>query len=129
MRVNYVWMSFGIVFCAACSDSLGPPLIGRWAASGIELIVAGGDRELRLPCVRPVQLSRNVGFDGAGRIEFSGKVREMWYSYDFTFTGQLNGDTLAATVARSVPGQAPSLRAYHMIPDGQSGLERQVCLA
>jgi hypothetical protein len=129
MKVSYVWTSFGIVFCLACSDSLGPPLNGRWADSGIELIAAGGERELRLPCVRPVQLSRRVGFDGAGRIQFSGKVRELWYSFDFTFAGELNGDTLAATVTRFVPGQAPWSSAYRMTPDGLSGLERQVCLA
>jgi len=126
MRVGLV---SAIVLCIGCGDSLGPGINGRWAATGIELVGAGGNAELRLPCTHPVRLPRWTSFDGTGHIQFSGKVREYWYSYDFVFAGQLQNDTLAATLTFSVPSQPPSVRDYRMTPDGDSGLDRIFCLA
>jgi len=126
MRVGLV---AAIAISIGCSDSFGPGIDGRWAAGGIELVGSAGSAELRLPCVRPVRLPRWTRFDGTGHIQFSGSVRELWYSYDFVFAGQLQSDTLAATLTVSAPSHPPSVTNYLMTPDGDSGLDRMYCLA
>jgi len=125
MRVGFVSV---IAVCIGCGDSLGPAINGRWAATGIEFVSAAGSAALRLPCARPVRLPRWLSFDRTGHIQFSGRVREYWYSYDFVFAGQLEGDTLAATLTATVPGHPPSVRTYRMTPDGDSELDRMICL-
>ena len=126
MRVGLVSV---IALCFGCSDSLGPGINGRWATTGIELVGSAGGAELRLPCVRPVRLPWWTSFDATGHIQFSGSVRELWYSYDFVFAGQLQSDTLAATLTVSVPSHPSSVMNYRMTPDGDSGLDRMFCLA
>ena len=128
MKTNLVWLSAIGVLIAACGESLGPGLSGRWAASGIELISRGTSGELRLPCVPPVQFPRDVRFTADGRIRFPGAVRELWYNYDFIFSGHVQGDTLAASLTVRLPGEEPKVIQYVMTRDGESGLQKQVCL-
>lgn len=127
MIKRHVWLIAVFAFATACSDSLGPGVTGRWAATGIELLATNGVVELRLPCASPFHAPRFIRFTGEP-IEFSGRVGSQW-SYDFTFRGQLVRDTLVATLLLPVPNRDPTTINYRMTPDGDSGLDRQVCLA
>jgi hypothetical protein len=128
MSKAHVCLTAAIALSAACGNSLGPGINGRWAATGIELVTVAGGGELRLPCVRPVPILPRTRFDANGRIQFAGAVRELWYNYDFVFTGQLRADTLDATLTVTRANQAPAVTAYLMTPNADSGLDRVVCL-
>lgn len=126
MNTRYVWLIAGLAVAFGCTDSLGPGLTGRWAAPGIELQAKSGRVELRMPCVAPYRSPR-LKVIPADRIEFVGQMNNLWYKFDFTFRGRFVGDTLSATLTRTVPGHDPSVTDYQMTPDGDSGLDRIVC--
>lgn len=128
MRKMHVWLITAIALSVGCGDSLGPGINGRWAAMGIELVGDGGGATLRLPCTRPVELPRSIAFDKSGHVQFSGSVREQWYSFDFVFAGQLERDALVATLTFSSPGQPPSVSNYRMTQSGEPGLDGMFCL-
>jgi hypothetical protein len=125
MVKSRVWIGFVMVLSVGCNDPLGPSLRGRWAAPGIELVATNGIVELRRPCVQPFRGSRfrPVNRD---RIEFAGRMSGWSFSYEFAFTGHLEGDTLVAAVTVS-PTNAPVTTTYRMTPDGDSRLDSQVC--
>lgn len=128
MIKGHVWLIAGVAVAAGCADTTGPGITGRWAAPGIELQASAGTVELHLPCVRAFRVRSITPFTGE-RIEFSGHVVELQYRFDFTFEGQLVGDTLSATLTLRVPDHDPFVSTYQMTPEGDSGLDRQICLA
>lgn len=124
MNTRSVWLIAGLTCAAGCRDTLGPVLMGRWAAPGIELSASVGRVDLRLPCTSRVRARGLVPFT-RDRIAFSGRVSEMFFQYDFTFEGHFVGDTLVATLTRS--SFDPQVSTYRMTSNGDSGLDRQIC--
>jgi|SRR2546430_551105 len=118
-----------LVLAAGCRDPAGPAIQGRWAARWIELVATPSAAELRMPCIRPIRVPRGLVPDTSGIIRLSGSVRELYYSFDVTFDGRFQGDTLVATVTRTSTGWAPSVETHLMTPDGDSELDSVYCLA
>lgn len=120
MKSHLVTLSLATLLCAACTDSLGPPLRGQWAASGIELNVTSEARELRLYC-RKAQLPLVTWVDN-GAIRFGGRMNDGVNSYPFTFSAQMHGDTLNATL--EIDGRSND---YVMVANADPGFGVRVC--
>ncbi|MDP3909221.1 MAG: hypothetical protein Q8Q14_02425 [Gemmatimonadales bacterium] len=128
MTRSLLWLGLGTTFLAGCNDSLGPRLQGRWAATGIELIASGEARELRIACNRPARLPWMTRLDEEGRLHFSGSFGNSITSYLFTFSGQVRGDTLAATLTSHTPDGPTFTHDYLMTADGDPEFERLLCV-
>jgi len=111
---------------AGCRDGTGPGVIGRWAATGIELIALPQTAELRLACAMPARLTHGLLPDSARTVRFSTTVQPVWgMPYRVDFLGQLVGDSLYATL--TYPGPPPVARTYTMVPDGDAELDKIFC--
>ena len=103
---------------AACSDSTGPLVFGRWAAPGIELQAAGTTTELRLPCaiVSPLPPLR-PGLDG--RFSLRGRMTPTMLAsppgWALTLVGQIRGDTIVADLVLRAGVAPPSTTHYVMV--------------
>jgi len=117
MNRRLVRSSFAVLAALACKGALEPNLTSRWASTGIQLVTTPIVGQLLLACNRPVQLPGGVRFDSQGRIQFSGTLTSFFSSYSFVFTGQVQGDTLMATMALSVPN-GPVDRHFRLTPNG-----------
>ena len=120
--------AFG-AFLTSCTESVGPGIKGRWAASGIELISQPGTTELRLLCFKPAQLPDGLHPDSASTIRFSVMTEplELAAPYRVDFEGQFVGDALFATVTRTSHGGSSSVQTYTMLPNGDPQFDRFAC--
>jgi hypothetical protein len=128
MKRVLVGVSLAVALSASCKDSLGPALSGRWATTGIELIASPSTRELRVACNRPAPLPWSARLDTDGRIQFSGTLGNSIVSYAFTFSGQLRGDTLAATLTSHSPYGPTVTQDFLLTADGDPGWDRLSCV-
>jgi hypothetical protein len=128
MKRVFVWLGLGAMVFVACNDSLGPAIHGRWATTGIELIANAETRELHVACNRPARIPWAARLDDNGRFEFSGTLGNSMTSYDFTFSGQIRGDTLAVTMSSNVAGGPTFTRDYLMTADGDPAFDRLMCI-
>ena len=126
MTRSLVWTSLAVFLSLSCDDSLGPKVIGHWTGPGIEFSSTFTSSELRLPCVNPVRVFPAVRLGADHRIQLSGTLTNYWDSHPFTFTGEVRGDTLRATLVISTT-QGPESRDYVMTTDGDFGA--WACLA
>jgi hypothetical protein len=112
-----------------CGEITSPGIEGRWAASGIELIALPSAAELHLLCAAPAHLAHGLLPDSAGVIRFSTQVQplQLAASYRVDFLGRLAGNTLTATVTRTVDAGTPVTQTYVMLRDGDAGLNRIFC--
>jgi len=121
-----VCVSIGGLFALGCTDPAAPTTSGRWAATGIELTLGVGTRELHVACARPVQLPMHVRFDRAGRILFTGNLTSSFNSFPFTFSGFVHDDTLTATLSVQTPSGTYN-QDHTMTRDGKGGFEGLHC--
>ncbi len=128
MKRTLVGLGLSVIIFVACNDSLGPVIRGRWATTGIELIANATTRELHVACNRPAPVPRTARLDREGKMQFSGTLGNSITSYHFTFSGQVRGDTLAATMTTSTPGGASYTRDYLMTADGDPGFAGLLCI-
>lgn len=128
MKRTFVGLVATIVGAVACGNPTGPTVTGRWAARGIELIASARSAELHLPCTLPIRVPPWRRVDANGQIRFSGAVRQQWWNFAYTFEGQVQRDTLTATLTITVAGQQPSVADYLMTRDGDSRLDGILCL-
>ena len=117
-----------VVLAAGCRDFAGPTIQGRWAARSIELVATAAAAHLRLPCIRPIHVSHGLVPDNSGTIRLSGRVRELYYSFDVAFEGRFEGDTLVATLTRTSPDWEPNVETHLMTPNGDSELDSVYCV-
>jgi len=127
MKASIVGLGLATTLLGACGDSLGPAIRGRWASTGIELIATSAARELRVACMRPAPLPRSARLDD-GRVQFSGTFGNSINSYRFVFSGQVRGDTLAATLTATVPDGPTFTHDYLMTADGDPAFDRLLCV-
>jgi hypothetical protein len=117
-----------MVLAGGCRDLAGPAIQGRWAARWIELVAMPSAAELRLPCIGPIRVPHGLVPDTGGTIRLSGRVQELYSSFDVTFEGRLQGDTIVATVTRTSTGWEPNVATHLMTPHGDSELDSVYCL-
>lgn len=120
MTRSLVWSSLAVFLSLSCNDTLGPKVIGRWTGQGIEFSSTFTSSELQLPCNAPVRVFPAVRLGADNRLQLSGTLTSYWYSHPFTFSGEVRGDTLRATLVISTP-QGPQSREYVMTTDGDFG--------
>jgi len=114
---------------AACHDFIGTGIEGRWAAPGIELMAQASDAELQFICTAPAHVGHGLLPDSAGIFRFSTQVvgYQLATPIRVDFVGRLVSDTLIATVTRGVGGNAPDVRTYAMLRNGDSGIDKIAC--
>ncbi len=119
----------GLGALLGCGEVTSAGIQGRWATTGIELIVQPSAAELRLICVEPARVPVGLVPDSAGTVRFSTQVQpvELSAPYRVDFLGRLTGNVLLATVTRTVGAGPPVSQTYIMLRNGDSGLDNIAC--
>jgi len=110
-----------IALTLSCSESLPPPVVTRWATTGIELVGTPVVGELRVSCFRPFRVSQGIQLDAQDSINLSGKLTDAQDSVPFLLAGLAHGDTLAAMLNIMLPA-GDWVRVFHMTTDGDAAL-------
>jgi hypothetical protein len=114
---------------ASCGQVTSPGIEGRWAATGIELVLQPNAAQLQLVCTLPAQVHLGLLPDAAGNIAFSTLLQpmELQTPYHADFIGKLVADALVATVTLTRSGSSPVVHNYTMLRNGDDGFENIAC--
>lgn len=131
MRQRQFALLIGAVLLGACSAATEPLLLGRWAATGIELQATPTTTDLRMPCmlISPLPVITPAP-DGTFRVDGRAVSTSMpGGSWALTLAGQLRGDTIVADLSLRAGVQPAYTTRYILVRGGDAALSRFGCFA
>ena len=126
MKTALVGSGIASILALSCNDPAAPPITGRWATLGMEFVQTPLANQLHVACNQLIRTPRApFGLDQR-HVRITGTLRSGLAYYDFTFDGQILGDTLRATMTVS-GGADPSSRDVVLTVDGDPQFAGLAC--